>query len=795
MTNLSHTNLVNNNSDMTIEEFTPDTQELETSESIHSAHPSFDPLGSTNKSNGDGTATGLIANGDNPNQALALVTAIKADLEQAGELAQPETQEKILQLEKWVQSLQNGGKRLPNVTTEQYFKQQRQWLLNLTTQMRRAGNLETLFNTTVNEVRQYLQVDRVLIYQFQTENQGMVVAESMVAGYTPSLGESLPAIAFGAGERLEYQQQQVVALEHIYQKTRSPYQLQLMQKYQVKASISLPILLQGSLWGFQGKVWGLLVLQHCSGVSRRWQEAEINLLYQVASEVSLNLQPEELRAQKQKLVAQDKAAGKVVAQVLKKILHSLDVESVFTSATKELRQQLNCDRVAVYRFNSDWSGEFVAESVGPDWTPLVGPDIKKVWVDTYLKDTQGGRYRQEETLTVDNIYTAGMNSCHIDLLEQFEAKAFVLAPILEGEKLWGLLAAYQNSGPRHWEEAEISMLAIVGRQFGVALQQAAYLESLQARSGQLAKAAERERAVAKVIEKIRQNSDIEKIFQTTTLEVRKLFNIERVTVYKFRDDYFGDFVTESESGGWPKLVGSGWEDPYLQEHQGGRFRNNEALVVDNVYNGGLTECHVEALEYFGVKSCMVVAIFQGKKLWGLLSAFQHSGVRHWEDNEVKVLSQIANQLGVALQQAEYLEQLREQSNQLARTAELERAATRIVANIRQSVDLETIFKTTSREIRQMLNTDRVGVFRFHADSDFNDGEFVSEDVLPNYPSAMDVKIHDHCFGEKHAQYYRVGRVWAVTDIYQEGLAECHLAILAPFQVRAYLVVPLLKRRE
>jgi methyl-accepting chemotaxis protein PixJ len=68
-------------------------------------------------------------------------------------------------------------------------------------------------------------------------------------------------------------------------------------------------------------------------------------------------------------------------------------------------------------------------------------------------------------------------------------------------------------------------------------------------------------------------------------------------------------------------------------------------VVDDVYNGGLTDCHVEALENFGVKSCMVVSIFQGKKLWGLLSAFQHSGPRHWQESEVKWLSQIAAQLG------------------------------------------------------------------------------------------------------------------------------------------------------
>src|SRR4028119_329426 len=147
------------------------------------------------------------------------------------------------------------------------------------------------------------------------------------------------------------------------------------------------------------------------------------------------------------------------------------------------------------------------------------------------------------------------------------------------------------------------MLALVGRQFGVAIQQAQFLGNLQKQADQLAKAAEQERANVRAIEKIRQTSDIDTIFKTTTQEVRKLLNVERVTIYKFRPDYFGDFVVESESGGWPKLVGSGWEDPYLQEHKGGRFRNNEVFVVDDIYKTDMTDCHVEALEFFAIKSC------------------------------------------------------------------------------------------------------------------------------------------------------------------------------------------------
>ncbi|MEQ8756031.1 MAG: GAF domain-containing protein [Coleofasciculus sp. G1-WW12-02] len=684
------------------------------------------------------------------------------------------------------------GESHPNsdINIETYFQQQRQWLLSVAKRMRRASTIETvdtLLETTVAEVREHFQVDRVLIYRFESETEGVVLAESMVAGYTPCLGEPLPALTFGANNQIEYQQQEVVTLNHLYQGVTSPYQLQLLKRFQVKASLSLPIVISK-------QVWGLLIVQQCSG-TRTWQEAEINLLYQVTTELTLNLQPGELYSQLQTQNQKTKIVGKIAAKILKNILRSLNVPQVFSSATREIRQQLQCDRVAVYRFNRDWSGEFIAESVAPEWVPLVGPDIEKVWVDTYLQETRGGRYRQEETNAVNNIYAAGLSDCHIDLLEQFEAKAYAIAPIFEGENLWGLLAAFQNSGPRQWDASELNILALVGRQFGVALQQAEYLDSLQARTGQLAKVAERERTIARVIDKIRQTTDLETIFNTTTKEVRKLLNVERVTIYKFRDDYFGDFVSESEAGGFPKLVGSGWEDPYLNEHQGGRFRDNEPFVVDDIYTANLTDCHIEALEYFEVKSCAVVSIFQGQKLWGLLSAFQNTSTRHWEEGEVRLLTQVAAQLGVALQQAEYLEKLQTQSKQLVKTADLERVTAQIITKISQSQDLEQIFQTACAEVQTFLGADRVGVFCFDPDSGFNRGEMVSERVVAGLQSALSMKIDDHCFGDKHAENYRKGRVWAVTDIYNANLAPCYIDTLSKFQVRGNLVAPVMQGIE
>lgn len=168
-----------------------------------------------------------------------------------------------------------------------------------------------------------------------------------------------------------------------------------------------------------------------------------------------------------------------LARVISRIRENLDLATIFQISTQEICQLLQADRVAVYRFNPDWSGDFVAEYVMPGWLPLVSPDSQKVWEDTYLQETQGGRYRQQGTFAVANIYQAGLMDCHVALLEQFQAKAFALVPIFMGQKLWGLLAAYQNASFRRWEADEIGLLVQLGEQFGVAIQQSELLDRLQ----------------------------------------------------------------------------------------------------------------------------------------------------------------------------------------------------------------------------------------------------------------------------------------------------------------------------
>lgn len=309
---------------------------------------------------------------------------------------------------------------------------------------------------------------------------------------------------------------------------------------------------------------------------------------------------------------------------------------------------------------------------------------------------------------------------------------------------------------------------------------------------------EQERALFRVISKIRASLELETIFRTATKETCKLLRIERIAVYRFYENWGGEFINDFEFAepGWDDVETLGkntvWNDSYLQEHQGGRYRNNETLVVSDVYAAGLSQCHLEILEQFHIRAYATASIFVGKKLWGVLAAYQHSQPHEWKELEIDFLSQIAVHLGFAVKQAELLNQTEQKAAELHKANHHQEILFNLVAKIRESLNLDILFKTTAREVRKALRVDRVGIFRFNPTSNYTSGEFVSESVLPDYDSALGIKLDDNCFNDKYVLEYHQGRIQVLSNIYEAGLKDCYLYVLEQFDIKAQIVVPLMK---
>jgi methyl-accepting chemotaxis protein PixJ len=626
------------------------------------------------------------------------------------------------------------------------FTSEQEKLFAVVDRMRQSPQLESLFDTTVVEVRQVLQSDRAMICRLESAQQALVLAEARGREWTPALGEKLLATCFGFEHSDHFLTQKFAQTDPHGTGNLTPHQLQVLEHYQVSASLALPIMVERS-------VWGLLVVQQCAR-PRHWEQAEIQLLYQVTTELTLTVQSLEFRRRLERQAESARTSTQVAARVMDKIRRSTDMEAVFRSTSFELLELLKADRVAIYQFNAAWGGEFISEAVAPGWMPLVDAGIKTVWEDSHLQETQGGRYRNRETLAVDDIYKAGHSPCYIDILEQFQIKAYAIAPIFAGGDLWGLLAAYQNSAPRHWEEVDINCLAQVGAQFGVALKQAEYHQQVAVKTKELRLLAEQERALGKIVDKIRKSLEVETIFKTTTQEVRTVLQADRVVVYRFNPDWTGEFVAESVASNWTPCLGKGFakdmgdcrslsslcpggftgegRDLKLTDAEAARS-NQGGFSIADISKLDFPADYLEAMEQVQAKAYLMTAIFVDDRLWGLLAVYQCSGPRQWTIGHEKLISQIGVQFGIALQQAATLEQVKVQAQALEKIAEQERAIAKIVDKIRKSLEVATIFKTTTQEVRNLLQADRVVVYRFNPDWT---GEFVAESVASNWAPCL-----------------------------------------------------------
>ncbi|MBD2296089.1 diguanylate cyclase [Anabaena sphaerica FACHB-251] len=182
---------------------------------------------------------------------------------------------------------------------------------------------------------------------------------------------------------------------------------------------------------------------------------------------------------------------------------------------------------------------------------------------------------------------------------------------------------------------------------------------------------EQEQLIAKITHKIRQSLNLEIILNTTVTEVRKLLQTDRVIVYRLQPDGSGIVLVESVGSEWQPTLGKEIKDCYFVEKCRQDYRKGTVYVVNDIYAAGFPQCQLDLLGELQAKANLVVPIVQGKNMWGLLVAYQCSEPRQWQQLEIDLLKQLADQLVIGIRQAHIYQQLEAANQELKRLANID----------------------------------------------------------------------------------------------------------------------------
>ncbi len=338
-----------------------------------------------------------------------------------------------------------------------------------------------------------------------------------------------------------------------------------------------------------------------------------------------------------------------LSKLTSQIRQTLEPKAIFATGVERAREVLEVDRVLIYRFDTDYAGgDVTAESVGKGWSRAQGQHLD----DPMLPDSVD-RFMTGQVSWVNDIETADLTDCHCRLLRELEVKANMVAPVIVGDRLVGLICAHQCSAPRQWQPEELNMMQQIATQVGYALSQAQLLEAQR-------QAVKQEQQLASLVTDIRATSVSgvaptearEKIFRTLTRQVKLALDTSRVIVYLFDENWKGTIVAESVDPQWPPAQDAEIADPCFAENYVEKYRTGRVKATSDIYNAGLTDCHLGQLEPYQVRANLVAPIVVEDKLLGLLVAHECTGPREWSASAINFIRRAATQLGYALEQAE-----------------------------------------------------------------------------------------------------------------------------------------------
>ncbi|NEU80397.1 GAF domain-containing protein [Nostoc sp. UIC 10630] len=262
----------------------------------------------------------------------------------------------------------------------------------------------------------------------------------------------------------------------------------------------------------------------------------------------------------------------------------------------------------------------------------------------------GRVWASSEAVWLTDIVT-DLNFPYFKIAAQVGLHAAFGFPIRTGNKILGVITCFNREIKPHDQDL-VNTMNSIGEQVGQFIQRKRAEEELQRQNL-------RSQLFTEITLKIRQSLQIEEILEITVKEVQKILQTDRVLIYQLLPDESATSVVEAVISGLPEIKEQNITAPYLraeylQQYYLQKYRQGEILGLAELDLLEVQQSDLKLIQQFGVKVNFVVPILVKEELRGLLIVHQCDDSHQWSSFETHLLRQIADQVGIALAQAQLL---------------------------------------------------------------------------------------------------------------------------------------------